>query len=259
MLIRVPQHSSRDLEVWERESRADPIVARSARHRARVERAQDALADFLAGGPCYVGVSWGKDSVCVAHLAITVAPDVPIVWVHRDPMDVPYCDLVEARFSACFPDAQIHTIRIRCVPGRREGADESWWAAKADDTPDYSDYPKQIGFRIAAQRFGPRYVSGVRADESSARRVSIRSRGLSTRNTCSPIAHWTGADVYAYLHSHGLPIHPSYAMTMGGLLSRDRIRVGSIGGPHGRGHGRAEWERHYYGWYLSQIMRERRG
>lgn len=34
---------------------------------------------------------------------------------------------------------------------------------------------------------------------------------------------------------------------MRGLLSRERIRVATIGGERGTGHGRAEWERTYYG------------
>jgi hypothetical protein len=32
----------------------------------------------------------------------------------------------------------------------------------------------------------------------------------------------------------------------GGRLDRERLRVAALGGDPGRGHGRAEWEAHYY-------------
>ena len=71
--------------------------------------------------------------------------------------------------------------------------------------------------------------------------------GESTERTCAPLGGWTGADVFAYLHTHRLPVHPAYACSLGGVLDRDRIRVAALGGERGRGHGRAEWERRYYG------------
>ena len=77
--------------------------------------------------------------------------------------------------------------------------------------------------------------------------------GESSPNTCAPIGWWTARDVFAYLHLHGLPVHPAYAMTRGGLWPRDRIRVASLGGQRGRGAGREEWERLYYGDELRRI------
>lgn len=69
-------------------------------------------------------------------------------------------------------------------------------------------------------------------------------RGLSS--TCWPIMWWSARDVYGYLARHDLPVHPSYAMTRGGLEDRDQLRVSIIGGKKGRGFGRQQWERFYY-------------
>lgn len=54
-------------------------------------------------------------------------------------------------------------------------------------------------------------------------------------------------DVFAYLHKHDLPVHPAYAMTMGGFYDRRWLRVSSLGGLRGADRGRAEWEQQYYG------------
>src|SRR5690606_35561412 len=58
---------------------------------------------------------------------------------------------------------------------------------------------------------------------------------------------WGDAELWAYLKLHDLPIHPAYAMTMGGTLDRSRIRVHSFGGEDGAINGRLAWEDHYYG------------
>ena len=45
---------------------------------------------------------------------------------------------------------------------------------------------------------------------------------------------------------HNLPVHPAYAMLMGGRLDRIRMRVAWLGLKHGRRFGRHEWEMRYY-------------
>lgn len=94
--------------------------------------------------------------------------------------------------------------------------------------------------------FGPRYVYGLRIDESRARRLRFAQHGISSKNTCAPLSTWTYMDVFAYLLEHGLPIHPAYAQSMGGALSPEWLRVAPLGGLRGVGRGRRAWEWHYY-------------
>lgn len=91
------------------------------------------------------------------------------------------------------------------------------------------------------------------AEESGVRQRRMRGYGYSTPNTCAPMGWWDGEDIFAYLHAHDLPIHPAYAMTRGGQLDRNRIRVASLGGKRGSGIGRAEWEKAYYAQELAKI------
>lgn len=83
----------------------------------------------------------------------------------------------------------------------------------------------------------------------------MRRWGESSLNTCAPLGWWSGWDVFAYLVTRGLPIHPAYACTMDGLLEPIRIRVASLGGRRGDGMGRAEWERRYYRRELARLVK----
>ena len=51
---------------------------------------------------------------------------------------------------------------------------------------------------------------------------------------------------FAYLAQHDLPVHPVYAMSMGGVIDRSKLRVASLRGRSGTGMGRREWEDLYY-------------
>lgn len=227
--MRIPRLRARDLAQWELDAQQDPIVAETNLHRNRVATARRELEAFarLPGGG-YCGVSWGKDSVCVAHMVCELAsaggPVVPLVWVVVQPIDNPYCPMVRDEFLRRYPG---HPYEEIIAPrGRRRASEE--------------------GFAEAARRHGDRHVSGVRARESSARMKRCKRWGHSTERTCAPLSWWTGDDVFAYLYNHDLPVHPAYAMSLGGSIPRDRLRVSSLGGERGSGLGRTEWEETYY-------------
>lgn len=229
MLIPSDRHRPDDLERWAYHERCDALECRSSLLNRRIDEASNGIKDFVSAGPCYVGVSWGKDSVVVAHIVVLEAPSVPLVWIRPDERENPDCVLVRDDFLRQYPAARYDEI---VVPRSQADAGR--------------------GFLPAAQRYGDRYISGVRAEESSQRMVGICRRGLNTHRTCSPIGRWLGRQVFAYLYMHGLPVHPAYAMSQGGLWDRERIRVASIGGEFGTGHGRRAWEEYYYGRKFTQ-------
>lgn len=231
MLIASTRYDAEDLARWRELERIDSVHARSQRHIRSVVRAVDALRNFTNDGPCYAGVSWGKDSVVLAHLIATHARHVPLVWLRIEPIKNPDCELVRDAFISAH-DVDYHEIEVWC---RR---DASGWHASGT---------LERGYAEAESRWGRRYISGVRGAESGTRAMRMRRWGESTGATCAPIGWWSGADVYAYLHAHGLPVHPAYACSQGGLWDRDRIRVASLGGRRGDGTGRTLWERRYYG------------
>lgn len=231
MLIRHPRQTARDLEAWARWEREDAINASLPRMQRLEDQALADLEAFAAAGPCWVGTSWGKESIIVAHLAARLPHlSIPVVWFRAEPNANPDCYTVRDVFLSRWPvDYREVVCRIPLIGGRwgiDEGYDPQWEAWHVDH---------------------PRHVLGLRAEENTTRALRMKRWGTSTANTCAPIGFWRAADVYAYLHKHDLPIHPAYACSVGGMLERARLRVAALGGEEGTGHGRAEWERRYYG------------
>lgn len=228
MLLTHRRQTAADLEAWGALERADALWAQTAVHRARVDRARVALRAFAredAGG--YAGVSWGKDSTCLAHLVATEAPHLPLVWVRFGRWDNPDCELVRDAFLAAHPGVAYEEHQMA--------------GDGALDTVEVREM-----FRGPAERHGRRHASGVRAVESRSRRLRMARWGLRSPNSCAPLGWWQVSDVFAYLWAHELPVHPAYACSYGGALPRERIRVDGLGGSEGTGHGRAEWESAYY-------------
>lgn len=233
-LIASPRHTREDLRVWAQwEAQDRALYATGATDRMEVV-ALDAIRAFFGGGRAYVSVSWGKDSVVVADLATRIYDEIsrpPIVWFPAGAVENPDCALVRDAFLATH-DVNYHEVEAALTS-------DEWDRTIGHDGA-------QAEFERAARVFGRRYVSGIRAEESSTRRMAVGSHGLVSRNTARPIGHWQHYHVYAYLAGRNLPVHPAYACTMNGAMDRAEIRVSTIGGERGRRFGRAEWERRYY-------------
>ena len=240
MLIRVDRHRSPDLELWDRLEKMDRVHARSRRFLKRVHESTRHIAAFAAAGSCYAGMSWGKDSVCLAHLIATTKVQVPLVYVRVEPICNPHSDLVRDAFLAAHPHVHYDEIVVDCWKDDRG-------RLRAHGTIEQ-------GFAKATERYGDRYISGVRGAESGQRTLRMRTHGISTERTCAPIGWWSGADVWAYLHAHELPVHPSYAMGLSSGWERDRIRVASLGMRRGAGAGKREWEMTFYRQELGRIF-----
>jgi len=228
MLIDSSRPSDADIVAWQRAVRGFEANGLLQSHINRVFNAEHALRSF-GDSDCYCGVSWGKDSVVVADMVSRIMPNVPLVWVRVSPIENPDCFLVRDSFLSEHSIVNYNEIVLTY--------------SKSDDvgTGRLAD-----GFNQARAMFGRRYISGVRGDESAARGKRVARWGENTANTCAPLARWSGDDVFAYLVNGKLPIAPAYACTMNGLLDPRKIRIATLGGERGNGHGRAAWEWRYY-------------
>lgn len=229
-MIESRRHRPGDLDAWRRLTCLDTMHAKSRSLTALEERALEVVAKFIQEGPAQISVSWGKDSVVVAHLATRLGHG-PLAWYPAGEIENPECVLVRDAF---LKDFDVKYIEIEA------GLDtDEWNKLEGHDGA-------QVAFEVASRSVSRRYISGVRAEESGMRKLAMRVHGTRTKGTCRPIGWWKSEDVFAYLHKYNLPIHPAYAMLMGGRYPRDKIRVSTIGGSAGENMGRREWERYYY-------------
>lgn len=244
MLIESPRHSAEDLEFWHRVLwRMDQTNGALRRLERMERRAMENLQAFKEQDKraFYVGVSWGKDSVVVAHLAWRIwGPETPLAWFPAGMVENPdnwtVRDMFLSRFDSRYTEIEASGHVFAEVDGH-DGAQEA--------------------FEKVSSSLAPRYVSGVRAEESGLRKWRMRVHGPNSRNTSAPIGWWKGLDVFAYLAKYNLPIHPAYACTMGGTYDRQHIRVSTIGGWRGAHRGRAQWEERYYPEHLRAIQDSR--
>lgn len=228
MLLESPRHSPEDLAAWGAFERHVRLYALANRRKLAGLERRSAAALEAFGAPAWAGVSWGKDSVVMADLLTRYRPDVPLCWVVTVPGENPDCWRVRDAFLSARPVRvyREYEDRVEVAGGALQIVDDEAWPPCTD--------------------FGRRYMSGIRAEESRARRMRSRAWGESSPNTCAPLAWWTAIDVFAHLVTHDLPIHPAYACTRGGKLEPLWIRVAPLGGERGRWQGRFEWEWHYY-------------
>lgn len=235
MLIDSPRLKPGDRERWDAVSRLDRrLVKLPAYQRIKEEARELVAAATLRAG--YAGTTWGKDSMVLTHMISEIAPHYPVVWVRLEGLEMP--DTLQTR-DAFLRDHDInyHEIMVDGASVRR------WWH---DDTHQGDSHGPDAGFKEAAARWGSFHISGVRSDESTVRRLTTGRNGPISAGSARPLHRFEPLHVWAYLAEHDLPIHPTYAMTLGGARDRDWLRVSTIGGTRGTGKGRAEWERAYY-------------
>lgn len=237
MLVGEARCRADDLARWAELERADAVWATTKTFARRVEQARRAALSFAAVGGCYSGVSWGKDSVVLTHLL--VGTSTPIVWVRVEPLANPDCFIVRDAFL------REHDVNYDEIVVEATRDERGHWLGTGR---------LEQGFAEAARRFGPRYLSGVRGQESIARRNRMKIHGIESKNTSVPLGYWKTEDVYAYLYLRRLPVHPAYACTLGGLYSREHMRVATLGGERGTEHGRRAWEFAYYPEDMAKIF-----
>lgn len=249
MLIRCDKHTKEDLALWDEYEEAfdAPRAATQALSLAE-ERACHEIEQFAKSGNCYISVSWGKDSVVVADLAMRNGINLPIVSLRCVPSHNPYCDAVRDSILSIYDNAYYDEIIVDYGDIYSRGLTD----AEQDKETDKLFF---AGFKEASRKYGDRHVSGIRQYESAIRNLRVRRFGLSTEHACAPIGRWSTEAVFAYLYKYNLPVHPNYGMLGGGKWDRHRIRVAEIGDIHGNGIGRAEWENEYYQDELRRIKK----
>lgn len=212
MLLDSPRLSIHDRAEWQRLARYDSALSGTPRMARLIAHAEDAIRAFLADGDAYVSVSWGKDSVVVADLAARIDPTARVEWVRAARVETPETAEVRDAFLALHPHVTYieHEGRFR-VPLRGE--------------PGFSPDAHQD---LLGEHLHGRRISGIRAEESRTRSRSAKRHGTATDRSCRPILQWRIDDVFAYLARHDLPIHPAYAMSLGGTIDRKDLRVHAL-------------------------------
>lgn len=176
-----------------------------------------------------IAVSWGKDSSVLLHLAAACGPVFAINARYGNDERLPDCDTVRDGILAKVSHVTYYEVRLA---GEREMYRRHGGFFMDATTPEQKEavrwWKRQFteGMLTVQQQAGMKGVMlGLRADESHARAMNFYTHGESytKRNgeqVVTPLAKWSGKDIWAYLCLHELPWMHIY--DCGGNRTRER-------------------------------------
>lgn len=170
----------------------------------------------------YVSISFGKQSLCVAHMVYSVAPETPMHFLASDETWAlyDYADVIKA-FTDRWP------IRLTVHQTNRMTGAKDWKASR-----DAGDRDLQ---NMCPRSEWDGWFWGLAAEESPARKKTLLAsysqgtphptifRYADGKLRCCPLMHWTTLDLAAYIGIHDIPLLNIYRRF--GLQQRTTARV----------------------------------
>lgn len=194
----VEPRSAVDLEQLNRcleQSRPEEVVAWAA----------DTFGDGLV-----LSTSFGIQSAAMLHLATSVVPKIPVVWV-----DTGYLPPETYRFAEALSrrlDLNLHVAQAELSAARMEALHGRLWEQDSVEALDAYDRlrklePMQRGLR---ELRATAWLAGLRADQTEHRSELPMLGRQGERFKVLPILRWSRRDVHRYLKAHDLPYHPLF-------------------------------------------------
>jgi len=186
------------------------LQARMPQHKKKVAAALIDIAEFLrVCNRVYVSVSWGKDSIVLAHLVLQVSPQIDLVhWGSDQEQYISNFEEVKNTFLAthggCYRDVRSASL----MTGKLRNAGKEWSLEQGYDG----------------------YFVGLTAEESRGRRYALNKAGKHNiftytdgfKRSC-PLAAWSMEDVTAYVAKNSLQMLDIYERY--GMDSRTSSRI----------------------------------
>jgi len=183
-------------EQWERDALNERF--RTAHPREIIAHACDFFGDYIA-----VSSSFGAESACLLSLAVQVKPDIPVVFIDTGFLFAE---------TLAFRDELTARLKLNVkVAGPKMGHEQflARYGRLYETDPDRCcELNKVEPLRTALE--GLRcWMSGVRGDQTAYRSTMhfVDMKGDDFYKV-SPLLAWSAKDVYTYLKSEGLPMHP---------------------------------------------------
>lgn len=199
------------------------VHAKSARFARQLAFAREGIDRMLEAAPrSYVSLSFGKQSLCVAHMVYSVAPETPMYFLASDETWslYDYADVIES-FLSRWP------VRLTIVQTHRWTDGEDWQSVR-----DAGDQDLQ---RMVPREAFDGWFWGLAMEESPARKLTLLAanrqdtphptiyRYSDGKLRCCPVMRWGIEDLAAYVVTHDLPMLNIYRKF--GLTQRTTARV----------------------------------
>lgn len=170
----------------------------------RIENALDLFGDGLV-----LTTSFGIQSAAMLHLATSIAPKIPVVFV-----DTGYLFPETYRFAAELTerlDLNLHTYRPRRTAAMQEAIDGQRWKGDAAARSAYNLENKVEPMERAVRDLNAAaWLSGVRSAQSGYRKALKVVENGDSFTKIYPILEWSNKDIHGYLKDNDLPYHPLF-------------------------------------------------
>ncbi|MBW2448126.1 MAG: phosphoadenylyl-sulfate reductase [Deltaproteobacteria bacterium] len=176
---------------------------------ARPEAVVAAAAERFGDG-LVVSTSFGIQAAATLHLASSIVPGIPVVWV-----DTGYLPPETYRFADTLVrqlDLNLHVFQSPMSPARMEALHGRAWEEGTVEALDRYDQLRKVEpLQRGLQELGATaWISGVRAEQTAHRKTLPRVGRHGGRAKIHPILHWSARDLHGYLKANGLPYHPLF-------------------------------------------------
>ena len=182
-----------------------------------------------------VSTSFGIQSAAMLHLATSVVPQIPVVWVdtgYLPPETYRFADELSRRL-----DLNLHVVQAELSPARMEALHGRLW--EADDVAALDAYDRLRKVEPMQRALGElnatAWMAGLRADQTEHRAALPMLERRGERFKLLPILGWHNRDVHGYLKAHALPYHPLFEQGYATVGDWHSSRAVAAGDTHERG------------------------
>lgn len=212
--------------------------AQSVGYKKRLQRAMSMISEH----PDYcVGISWGKDSLCILHMALEAHGTATAVHGrYSENEEVPDIPLVRQAFLDRFPEVAYSEAKVW---GDWEIYRRAGRFFLSPETPAerkiiadwHTEFMAAMDKEMTSAGASGK-ILGIAAHESHGRAMNIYKRGAHYETKAEsmpkllPIAHWKPEDVWAYMLMHNLPRLKIYDFADDPERARSEVAFAAIGG-----------------------------
>ncbi|MDC0935116.1 phosphoadenylyl-sulfate reductase [Pirellulales bacterium] len=162
------------------------------------------------GNELVMTTSFGIQSAVMLHLAMSVDPNIPVIWV-----DTGYLPEETYRFADELTKRLNLNLKIyqsAISPARMESSyGKLWLTGNVEDLNLYDQIRKVEPMKRALEETGAQaWLTGLRSEQTKFRQALSPLSYDGDRYKLLPILDWNSRDVFKYLTKHNLPFHPLF-------------------------------------------------
>lgn len=207
---------------FEIDMKCGEVHSNSPYFKKKESEALDSLLQFFSiTKKPYLALSWGKQSIIVAHMVYRIRPETPMLFLRSwESFHLHDFESVSRDFMQRWPINYVECFRDNV----------SWNTWTWQETRDYGSNDLQSVGDNCPDWDG--VIMGLSKDESKARRITTSLNTTEWRSIfkyksgnfrCTPIQDWRKNDLAAYLHKYQIPVLTAYKID--GLEARTTARI----------------------------------